>query len=155
MYFVWHDNKREGVGRCFLMGCETFKMAKMYRFCWLWEISYIAILGAKDDFFLMLCFLMLFKKRERSYNDCVEEDVVKVVMETKSMFATFARFYDHGLYFIGKFPLVSRIKQWSNWFMMPNCVEGCVCGSKRFLWCGFPIVRTSYCFVGKGINLFW
>ena len=31
----------------------------------------------------------------------------------------------------------------------------CVCGLKRFLWCGFLIVETSYCFDGKGTILYW
>ena len=57
--------------------------------------------------------------------DCVEEDVVEVVMETNSMLATFDRFCDRGviLYFTRKLPLVLWIKQWLNSFIMPNCVE--------------------------------
>ena len=47
---------------------------------------------------------------------CVEEDLVEVVMETKSMLATFDKFYDRGviLYFTSKLPLVLWIKQWFN-----------------------------------------
>ena len=52
------------------------------------------------------------KRNEKDTKDCVEEDVVEVVMETKSMLATFDRFCDPGviLYFTSKLPLVSWIK---------------------------------------------
>ena len=59
------------------------------------------------------------ENNEKDAKDCVEEDVVEVVMETKSMLATFDKFYDRGviLYFTSKLPLVSWIKQWLNSFM--------------------------------------
>ena len=68
------------------------------------------------------------EKNEKDAKDCVEEDVVEVVMETNSMLATFDRFYDRGviLYFTSKLPLVSWIKQWLNSFIMPIVLRMCM-----------------------------
>ena len=86
----------------------------------------------------------------------MEEDVVEVVMETKSMLVAFDRFYDCGviLYFISKLPLVSWIKQWLNSFIMYNCGDDVYLGPRGFYDVVFAIVRTLYNFDGEGINPF-
>ena len=51
------------------------------------------------------------RRNEKDTKDCVEEDVVEVVMETKSMLAPFDRFHDRGvtLYFNIKITFVAWI----------------------------------------------
>ena len=86
----------------------------------------------------------------------MEEDVVEVVMETKSMLATFDRFYDHDiiLYFTNKLPLVSWIKQRLNSFIMPNCVEGVYVGPKGFYALVFRSLKHCFALMAKVPNIF-
>ena len=126
-------------------GYENYKRQKCIDSTKHEKTSYAAILGGKDvigdDYdidsrcdFVKALLSDFMEKNEKDAKDCVEEDVVEVVMETNSMLATFDRFYDRGviLYFTSKLPLVSWIKQWLNSFIMPNCVEDVYVGPRGF-----------------------
>ena len=77
--------------------------------------------------------------------ECVEEDVVEMVIVTKSMLTTFDKFYDRGviLYFTIKLPLVSWIKLWLNSFVMHNCVEDVYVGRIGFY--DVVFLSSEYC----------
>ena len=128
-----------------LDGCENSKRQKCIDSTYHEKTSYADILGGKDvlgdDYdidsrcdFVKALLSDFMENNEKDAKDCVEEDVVEVVMETKSMLATFDKFYDRGviLYFTSKLPLVSWIKQWLNSFIMPNCVEDVYVGPRGF-----------------------
>ncbi len=81
------------------------------------------------------------KHNEEESRDCTDEDVKDVDIDTKSVLQSFDVFYDRAviLFFTGKLPLVSWIKQWLNTMLVPNCVEQVHVGPRGF----FDVVFRS------------
>ena len=89
-------------------GCENYKWQKCIDSTYHEKPSYVAILYGRgvigDDYdidshcnFVQSLLSNFMKKNEKDVKDCIEEDVVEMVIETKFMLATFNRFYDRGV----------------------------------------------------------
>ena len=76
----------------------------------------------------------IMEDNENEAKECTDEDVHDVDVDAKAVLQSFDVFYDRAviLFFTGKLPYFSWIKQWLNTIVSPNCVENIYAGPRGF-----------------------
>ena len=76
----------------------------------------------------------IMEDNENEAKECIDDDVHDVDVDAKAVLQSFDVFYDRAviLFFTGKLPYISWIKQWLNTIVSPNCVENIYAGPRGF-----------------------